>query len=68
MRRRARRAKVAAVEPPLHIDLLLQRGADPVAGWLNAAGQPPLEFSGYLELMALLERFGSDGRVEREAS
>jgi hypothetical protein len=44
------------MDPPLHVDLLLEPGADPIGGWLNVRGSEPLPFSGYLELMTGLER------------
>jgi hypothetical protein len=69
MRHPARGARLRTVEPPLHLDLLLERGAEPISGWINVAGRPPLEFNGYLELMGLLERvLGTDVEGRYQAS
>jgi hypothetical protein len=69
MRRPAHAARLRVVEPPLHLDLLLDRRAEPISGWLNVAGRPPLEFSGYLELIGLLERvLGADVEGRYRAS
>jgi hypothetical protein len=56
------------VEPPVHLDLLIEPGSSPIAGWLNVAGASPLAFSGYLELLALLERVvGGEAAGEAQA-
>ena len=44
------------MDPLVHLDLLLQRGTEPIAGWVEGAQGERLAFSGYLEFMALIER------------
>ena len=44
------------MDPLVHLDLLLQRGTEPIAGWVEGARGERLAFSGYLEFMALIER------------
>ena len=40
----------------LHLELLVQSGVQPPAGVLLVAGHPEVRFSGYLELLAAIER------------
>ena len=49
------------MDPLLHLELLVQPGADPIAGWLKIDGEDDVPFSGYLEFMALLERLVANG-------
>ena len=44
------------MDPLLHFELLVKPGTEPIAGYLKVEGQPDVEFTGYLEFMALLER------------
>ena len=44
------------MDPLVHLGLLVQRGTDPVAGWVELAPGQRLPFTGYLEFMALIER------------
>ncbi len=40
----------------VHLELLVEPGAEPIAGRLKVDGEPDVAFSGYLEFMALVER------------
>ena len=40
----------------LHLELLLRPGANPPAGLLHVPGHAQVPFSGYLELLAAIER------------
>ena len=54
------------MDPDVHLELVLRPGVVPVAGWLRRAGEPQHAFSGYVELMALVERLNVAGPRETE--
>ena len=50
------REGVRCMEAFLHLELLLQPGVTPPTGMLHVPGHPQVPFSGYLELLAAIER------------
>ena len=44
------------MEPHIHFELHVERGVDPIAGWVGAEPGERLRFSGYLEFITLIER------------
>ena len=51
-----RREGVGCMEALLHVELLLRPGVQPPSGLLHVPGHPQVPFSGYLELLAAIER------------
>ena len=52
------------MEAFLHLELLLQPGVHPPAGMLHVPGHPQVPFSGYLELLAAIERVTAEPVAE----
>jgi hypothetical protein len=50
------REKVAAMTTPRRLEIQLDAGAEPIQGAIGPAGGPTEPFSGYMQLIALLER------------
>lgn len=53
---------------PAHLELELAVAVEPISGWLRTASGPAFAFSGYVELIDLLDRArrgadGSEGHV-----
>ena len=48
----------------LHLELLLQPGVSPPTGMLHVPGHPQVPFSGYLELLAAIERVTAEPVAE----
>lgn len=40
----------------MELTLLIESGREPISGSIGAAGEPPVAFSGYMQLIAALER------------
>lgn len=48
----------------LHLELLIRPGVQPPAGLLHVPGHPQVPFSGYLELLAAIERVTAEPVIE----
>ena len=60
------------MEALLRLELRLRPGVEPVEGWLAVEEGPAVRFSGYLELLAAVERAavgpGAESRAAGEGS
>ena len=55
---------VRCMDAFLHLELLIQPGSHPPAGLLHVPGHPQVPFSGYLELLAAIERVTTEPVAE----
>ena len=55
---------VRCMDAFLHLELLIQPGTHPPAGLLDVPGHPQVPFSGYLELLAAIERVTTEPVIE----
>lgn len=55
---------VWCMDAVLHLELLITPGSHPPAGVLHVPGHPQVPFSGYLELLAAIERVTTDPVAE----
>jgi len=69
MRTRAAHGRLFAMTELTRVVLDLDRTAEPISGCVHVAGGPRVAFSGWLELVALLERVaGPDAFLTEDES
>jgi hypothetical protein len=54
------------VTPDVHLDLVLEIGADPIRGWLGREPEGLRQFTGWIELAAALEAARTEQSDRRE--